>query len=305
MVASGALGFNGLGWPWERPLLWLRLLRPELFTVVLRTLTLEPRLYPVSNLSWIRPWTWLPFSYWSCVKFLSGGSAVNKVGLYNPGFQWWVKKVGPKINFKRYAIVASIQGTRDELVEMTVALDYFPLAGIEVNKSCPNSGHPLDDAQEVINTVKRLYRVSKHPIIVKVSVDQPYLLIALGVAGFAEAISINSVPWDTAFPGQASPMQHLGGGGGVSGPAAQALNWKAVRELAAQNALPVIGPSVMNYSDLVSVRQQGARAISFGSIHLKTPCRPTAIVKKDLSMVSAETGKDLYHVASDNCPEMV
>ncbi len=33
MVASGALGFDGNGWPWERPLVALGLIKPELFTI--------------------------------------------------------------------------------------------------------------------------------------------------------------------------------------------------------------------------------------------------------------------------------
>lgn len=81
MTASGALKFDGLGYWWEKPFVWAGLMRLELFTIVLRTLTLEPRPYPVSNLSWVRPWTWLPWSSRSCVQFLPNESAVNKVGL--------------------------------------------------------------------------------------------------------------------------------------------------------------------------------------------------------------------------------
>ena len=43
MIASGALGFDGKGWIWERPLVWLGLVRPDLFTVVIKTLTRNPR----------------------------------------------------------------------------------------------------------------------------------------------------------------------------------------------------------------------------------------------------------------------
>ena len=88
MVASGALGFDGRGYWWERPLVWAGLIKPELFTVVLRTLTLKPKLYPESNLSWIRPSTWLPWSSRSCVQFLPDDGVVNKVGLWNPGFEY-------------------------------------------------------------------------------------------------------------------------------------------------------------------------------------------------------------------------
>ncbi|HEY4504003.1 MAG TPA: hypothetical protein VJJ28_02755 [Candidatus Paceibacterota bacterium] len=75
MVASGALAFDGKGWPWERPLVWLGLIKPELFTVVIKSLTRTSR---VGNLRWWKPWT--------CVRLIPGGS-VNKVGLTNPGIE--------------------------------------------------------------------------------------------------------------------------------------------------------------------------------------------------------------------------
>ena len=90
MVASGALAFDGKGWPWERLLVWLGLIKPELFTVVIKSLTRNPR---PGNLRWWKPWT--------CVRLIPGGS-VNKVGLTNPGIEWWCKKVGPKLDFQKF-----------------------------------------------------------------------------------------------------------------------------------------------------------------------------------------------------------
>lgn len=287
VVASGALAFDGKGWFWERILVWIGLIRPELFTVVLRTVTLAPRLYPVSNLSWWRVWTWLPWSPWSCIRFLPNSGVVNRVGLYNPGFDWFRRKVVPRLDFKRYDLVASLYGTVEELVEMTRRLNRFPFVAIEVNVSCPNTGHKMDLAQTVIDTVKQVQKVSMLPIIVKVSVDQDYLAIAAGLKGVAEAISINSVPWSLAFPHKKSPLNLLekklggGGGGGVSGRPAQHLNWKALRELAQQRALPVIAPSIMNFGDMDRVRSLGAQAYSFGAVHLEDPTRPTKIILKE------------------------
>lgn len=275
MVASGSLAFDGKGWPWERPLIWFGLIKPELFTVVIKTLTRNPR---PGNLRMWKPWT--------CVRLIPGGS-VNKVGLTNPGVEWWCGDIGPNLDFHRIPLVGSIFGEERELVEMTEMLNRFDLVGMEVNPSCPNTGHAMQTAEAVVNSVKAVKHVSRHPVIVKVSVDQDYLSIARGLEGVAEAISLNSVPWKTAFPnGDMSPLWKLekkvgGGGGGVSGKPAQKFNWKAVEALAKQGPLPVIGPSVMEYEDLDQVRKLGARAISFGAIHLRTPWKPTAIVRKE------------------------
>lgn len=279
VVASGALAFDGKGWWWERPLLWLGLIKPELFTVVIKSLTLKPR---VGNLRWWKPWT--------CVRLIKGG-AVNKVGLTNPGFDWWCKKVAPKLDFQKVRIIVSLFGTEAELVEMARKLNEygFNLAGIELNVSCPNSGDALQTAGAVIGAVKAVKAVCRCPIIIKVSVDQDYLAIARGLKGVAEAISLNSVPWKTAFPnGGRSPLWPLekkvgGGGGGVSGRPAQKHNWKAVKELADQGALPVIAPSVMEFADLPRVRKLDASAVHFGTMFLRTPWRPTSIVRKEIS----------------------
>ena len=277
LVASGALGFDGQGWPWEKPLFKLGLIKLGLFTTVIKTLTMKPR---VGNLRWWKPW--------SCVRLIPGGS-VNKVGLTNPGIDWWCDEVGPHLNYRKFPLVGSIFGNEEELVWMALRLNAFDLVGLEVNYSCPNSGHALDTAAEVSKSVKAVRKASRHPIIVKVSVSQYYLGIADGLRGVAEAISINSVPWEMVFPDQSSPLRPLekrvgGGGGGVSGKPAQALNWKAVKELTDQNALPVIAPSIMKFDDLEAVRELGAKAFSFGAIHLRHPTWPTGFVLKERAL---------------------
>ncbi len=225
------------------------------------------------------------------MRLLPDGGAVNKVGLYNPGIREWCWNIGPYLNYGKYPIMASIFGSTEELVFMTEMLNRFHLVGIEVNYSCPNTqDHPLSPAEQVIDAVKAVKKVSEHPVIVKISVDQDYLAISRGLVGIAEAISINSVPWKTAFPdGRRSLLWELekkvgGGGGGVSGRPAQVLNWKAVRELAEQGSLPVIAPSIMEFGDMERVRKCGAKAVSFGTIHLRTPLRPTQIVRKEMGI---------------------
>jgi len=275
MVASGALAFDGKGWPWERPLVWLGLIKPELFTVVIKSLTRNPR---PGNLRWWKPWT--------CVRLIPGGS-VNKVGLTNPGVEWWCREVGPTLDFQKFPIVGSIFGDENELVEMAGMLNPFGLVANEVNVSCPNTGHAIKQVEMVVNSVKAVKRASRHPVIAKVSADQDYLAIARGLVGVAEAISLNSVPWKTVFPhGKPTPLAKLekhvgGGGGGVSGKPAQYHNWAAVESLAKQGSIPVIGPSIMEFEDMEKLRRLGARAISFGAIHLRTPWKPTSIVKQE------------------------
>jgi len=288
LVASGALGFDCKGWPWEWPLVWLGLIRPELFAVVIKTLTLNPR---KGNLRWWKPW--------GCVRPIPGGGTVNKVGLTNMGGNKWCDEIAPTVDFRR-PTMASIFGTREELIRLAEMLNPFGFMALKVNPSCPNSGHKMQDAEAVIGDVKAVKKASRLPVIVKVSVAQDYLAIANGLAGIAEAIALNSVPWEIVFPGRRSPLWRLekrvgGGGGGVSGRPAQKFNWEAVEQLAKQGALPVIAPSIKEFGDLARVRSLGAQAVSFGEIHLPdypvwlkpwtlftNPCKPTRYVRKEI-----------------------
>lgn len=292
MAASGALAYNGKGWPWEWILRWFGFLKPELFTVVTKTLTLNPR---YGNFCWWNPLTWLPGSPLSCLGFVPGGT-VNKVGLTNLGIRWWCRNVGSRTDSNKIPLVVSIYadfGNENELVRMAEMLNdgKYDVVGIEVNTSCPNTGHTQQKTDAVVAAVTAVKRATRHPVIVKVSVVQDYLEIARRLKGVAEAISLNSVPWELVFPGKRTPLWLLekrvgGGGGGVSGKPARELNWKAVDELCRLGALPVIAPSVTDFDSVQYMWELGAGAIGFGSIFLRTPWRPTAIVKKEMALLS-------------------
>lgn len=270
MAASGALAFDGKGWPWERPLKWSGLLDPSLFTVVIKTLTFTPR---KGNLRWYNPL--------GCIGFLHEGT-VNAVDLTNPGIDWWCKKVGPQVKRSRISLVGSIlSDDRGKLVVMASLLSRFSLVGLEINASCPNIEHDTaQNAEQVIEVCKAVKLQTDLPIILKLSVMDNVGAIVPQLEGVIEAISINSVPWVHVFPHTISPLQHLGGGG-VSGKIAQPYTWKLVEKLVGLTSIPVIGPSIWEFDDIEVLRRLGAKAISFGSIFLRYPWRPTLFVRKD------------------------
>jgi len=270
MAASGALAYDGRGWPWEWPLRWVKLLEPQLFTIVTKTLTYLPR---SGNLRWSHPWT--------CVKLLKRG-VVNAIGLTNPGYRWWIEQVAPRYS-KKYSLIVSItEDDSQKLVEMVRSFEKIPIQGLELNASCPNTHQELhQNVEKVVESVKLMKQSSPHPILLKLSVNQDYLTIAKKTEGFAEALSINSVPWNYAYPQQESPLKALGGGG-VSGKSAQIHTWKMVKELSAAVKTPVIGPSIWEYEDMQKVRDLGAQAVSFGSVFMRYPWRPTRYVTKEL-----------------------
>lgn len=269
MVASGALAFDGLGWPWEQPLRWTGLLDETLFTTVIKTLTLKPR---QGNLRWYNPFR--------CVRLLSGGT-LNAVGLTNPGVEWWCRTIGPRIS-SSVPVMGSILGEPAELVTIAKMIDDFDLVGMEINASCPNTNdNLLVNTGKVIKSCEAVKAVCRFPVILKLSVVHDVKTIVKEVERTVEALSINSVPWSVAFPERRSPLAHLGGGG-VSGKVAQPFTWKLVKELVGATKIPVIGPSVWDFEDIAKLRGLGAEAISFGSVFLKYPWRPTLFVRKDM-----------------------
>ncbi len=276
MAASGALAFDGKGWPWEQPLrlsipgITEPLLDPALFTTVIKTLTLPPR---KGNLRWYNPL--------SCIRFLDGG-ALNSIGLTNPGIKWWCEEIGPKIDSSKQAIVGSIFSDHvDELAKMATMLNDFDLVGLEINRSCPNTnGDCLRNAADIVRSCNILSKRSRFPLILKLSVVHPVEKIIPEISETIEAISINSVLWSMIFPDKKSPLAHLGGGG-VSGKIAQPFTWGLLQKLVGLTDIPIIGPSVWEYEDISKLKDLGAKAISFGSLFMSHPTRPTAYVRKD------------------------
>jgi dihydroorotate dehydrogenase (NAD+) catalytic subunit len=270
VAASGALGYDGKGWFWERWLVRLGIINPLVFTVVTKTLTRWPR---QGNFRW-----WNPFR----VIAIRWNYIVNAVGLKNKGVEWWCKKIGPKVNRLKIALVVSIYSESiSELVEMAKMLNPFDLVGIELNLSCP-SVRKMPDAGFIVAACREVKKVSRHPLFAKLSVAQDYKqfireLERIGV----EAININSVPWEVIFPKKKSPLARFGGGG-VSGKVTQPIVWPFIMDIVRQTRIPVIGSAIWDYGDMAAVRRMGAKAVSFGSVFMPYPWRPASFVKKEM-----------------------
>lgn len=285
IAASGALKFDGKGWAHERILHWIlfilsfgifRLIDTRNMTVIAKSVTLAPR---KGNLKW-----WWPFS---CIRLLWGGT-VNKVGLTNMGVRAWYENIGQHISRDNIRMVGSAFGTEEEILAIIEYMNRCDLVGIEINVSCPNTEHGMPQSQAIFETIVAVLKVSHHPVLLKLSCDQPYMEIMRMLEEWkkknphspsVEAVTLNSVPWKTVFGEKRTPLHRLekrvgGGGGGVSGKAAQLHNWKALAEMANRTGFttPVIGCSVWNYEDIPHLLEViGVRAISFGAVFIQKP----------------------------------
>lgn len=268
MAASGAFNFGDKLWFWDYPFKWAGLLDPALFTVVTKTLTFERN---EGNLRWYNPL--------GSVRFLKGG-VLNAVGLTNPGIKWWCQTIGPKISSSKIPVVVSIASDKiEEIEDMAEMLNCYDLVGVEIDDSCVNVSRCDTSPEGTLRKCEALYGKTDFPIILKFSVAHKIEEIVPHLEGIVQAISINSVPWSLVFPDSSSPFAHLGGGA-VSGKIAQPFTWTLAQNLINMTKIPVIGPSVWEYSDIEKLINMGTKAESFGSIFLRYTWRPTMYVRK-------------------------
>ena len=273
LTASGAAGYDGNFWPHEQPLVWTGFIDTSLFTHVMKTVTRHRR---KGN---FRPW-----KPWDTVKFIwRNGKIVgvaNAYGLSNPGFDWWVKNVGPKVDSKKVKLIGSIFGEPEELREMAKILNDFDLVALEYNASCPNSNDDtLTNTGKVIQSCEIIAGVTRHPLIIKLSVIHGAGKIVPVTESMVEAFDINSIPWAFMFPNTKSPLAKYGGGG-ASGEIAQSLTWGFASTLKKFTKVPVIAPSMWNYEDIFRVKGMGLKVFSFGSVFMPFPHRPTKFVRR-------------------------
>ena len=267
VTASGALGFDGRGWPWEKPLVWSGLIKPGLFTNIAKTITFLPQ--PGNNLFY-------------CVRFLPGG-VVNAVKMRNKGMNWWYEKIGQYVDRQKESLVASVYFENEpEMEAMAGILNKVDLVGVEVNPWCPNIKlspyWPCCEA--VVRNCREFKKLLRHPLFLKLTVESNVEQILPGLEGVVEAVSINSVRWKKMFPDKISPLDKVGGGA-VSGKITQPIVWPFLERVACASSIPVIASAIWDFDDLVKVRALGVKAIGFGSVFMLHPWRPTKFVKRE------------------------
>ena len=280
--ASGALAFDGRGWPWEFPFRWLGLLDPKAFTVVAKTITVDPI---VGNLSLLHPWT--------CVALLgekdNNGKnqlgATNAVGLTNPGALHWVTKCYPRAKRKGYKIAASVMANSVREAEILAdELRPLDLAYVEWNPSCPNVDHPHIPLVGIAAALSHC----GHPLVAKLAKNQVEERFVKSIDPFVEAWhAINTIPWDDLYPNDKSPIEKYRHKkkGGVSGMQIHAEALRCVGLLKTMTLKPIIGGGgIFSLKDVNDFESSGVSAFSIGTCFMYYPWYPNKIVKEHKEM---------------------
>jgi len=271
VASSGALAF-GRGYGWERPLVKLGIIKPNLLgAVITKTLTYKP---------WAGNYRgWNP---WQVLKPLKSGW-VNAFGLTNHGINWFIANEFPHYNFNNL-IVSITDPEPGNIVKMLRELNNVDIMAVEINLSCPNTPAwvGLQCAGKITQQLLTAAReVSKHPIIAKIGFlttdDRKQLSEVLCKSNVDAVDMINTIPFASMYPGKKSPLRF---GGGVSGKCIREFGLEQVSWFAEYTDLSVIGGGgIGSDSDAKQYLEAGAKAVAIGSAHIVRPWISTYIAK--------------------------
>jgi dihydroorotate dehydrogenase (NAD+) catalytic subunit len=225
------------------------------------------------------------------------GGMINAVGLANPGLDavrrdhlpWLAthyptaRKIVNVVGFAVEEYPAVVEGLEEELSNgLASAVDAF-----ELNVSCPNTkagGMEFGaDPKALADVVTRSRKVTKRPMLVKLSPTLPNIAESAKVAADAgaDAISVvNTIPGLVIDVERRRPV--LGyGTGGVSGPAILPIGILATWKVRGATSLPIMGVGgVTSGVDAIQYVMAGASLVGVGTAALRDPRAPERIVNE-------------------------
>lgn len=213
-----------------------------------------------------------------------GFGVLNSIGLENPGVKVFREKYLKFFSSIRTAVITSIYGYgADEWTKIINNLDAPEIAGFELNFSCPNLKKEIMayDPKKVYNTIRRLRKLTKKPLIAKLSYCHHIKEVAVSAqkAGADAITAINTLP---AVAVNTESGEFILGNiyGGLSGPCIRPLALKCVYDIAGAVKIPVIGcGGIRHYKDILEFFACGAKAVQIGTANLTDPLAAQKIIK--------------------------
>lgn len=201
---------------------------------------------------------------------------LNAIGLQNPGAEYVVKDILPRLDFEETRFIANLSGsTIEEYVEVTRIFNDSPVDAMEINISCPNVkeggmvfGNDPDMSARVVAACRA---VTDKPIITKLSPNQTDIAenarrcIEAGTDGFAVINTLMGMAIDIE---DRSPI--IGNNqGGLSGPAIKPialLKVHQVYQVCREHDIPIIGQGgITTAEDAIEFLIAGASAVGVGT----------------------------------------
>jgi dihydroorotate dehydrogenase (NAD+) catalytic subunit len=212
---------------------------------------------------------------------------LNSIGLANVGSRRFVTEKYPVLKAYDTSVMVNLAGSlmEDYLETLEYLEEHAPLAGYEVNLSCPNvkcGGMALGtDPAMVEEVTATLRRATNKPLVIKLSpnVTDITAIARAAEAGGADAVScINTlvgmlIDTKTKRPVLATET------GGLSGPAIFPVGLAATYRVARAVKIPVIGLGGISTADeAIQYLLAGASAIQLGTINFVDPGAGTSVL---------------------------
>ncbi|GAB6072231.1 dihydroorotate dehydrogenase [Venenivibrio stagnispumantis] len=213
---------------------------------------------------------------------------LNSIGLQNPGVDYFIENILPKLKKYDTRIFANVFGEdEEEYMAVTEKLDKADgVDGLELNVSCPNvkkGGLAFgNDPETLYNLVYKLRKLTKKPLIVKLSPNITNILDTADACVSAKAdglVLINTLLGVAIDVEKEKPILSTITGG-LSGPAILPIAVRMIWQVYSKygDKVPIIGVGgITTYQDALQHILAGAIAIQVGTANFYDPFSPLKI----------------------------
>ena len=216
---------------------------------------------------------------------------VNSVGLANPGLERVGKDELPWLerHLGRARLIVNVVGdtVRDYVTVVSGLSSWKVITAFELNVSCPNTERGGEefaaDPRVLGDLVSRCRDASDIPVVPKLApgLDDVRRMVDVVVEAGASGVTlVNTLP-DVRYRPSHPPGKQLGAGsGGVSGPALLEFGIHAVRTVAQNTDVPVIGVGgIRTRRDVECYLEAGAALTAVGTAALVDPRLPERLAR--------------------------
>ncbi len=229
------------------------------------------------------------------------GGMLNAVGLQNPGVDVLIKRDLPFLRQYDTKVIVNICGRSVyDYLEVAERLNEQPVDMLEINISCPNvkeGGIAFGQAPNMAaHITKEIRKISKHPIVVKLSPNVTNIgemAKAVEAAG-ADAVSLINTLTGMKIDVKSRRFALANRTGGLSGPAVHPVAVRMVYEASHAVNIPIIGMGgVMNAEDALELMLAGATAVAVGTANFANPTATVDIINDIRQFMVTERIQDI------------
>lgn len=210
---------------------------------------------------------------------------LNAIGIENPGADAFIETRLPAMKKIGVPLIISILGHTDK--EFRILTEKFNAAGgvnaLELNLSCPNLGKKVLAAQDpraAYRIVRAVKKISRYPVIAKLSPNVTDITV---IAGAAEDAGADGISLVNTFTGMVIDVKTrapaLGNvTGGLSGPAIRPIAVYMVYKTARKVGVPIIAMGgIMTAEDALQYMIAGATMVAVGTANFINPRAPLEV----------------------------